>query len=246
MPLKAVDNAAETYAKDLEKVLADLDKRLVSILRSTIITGTDTFDATAILTAREIMLEEMIAAGYLDIANKFLAEYPDIKAGVERSLAAAGIPNAVFTTVDNLTFQQISLADFEAFEILGAKAMDDLRQGLYRMAVQGNSFDQMVDAIRESTIGTTAKGTPLANFSRTHANTAALRFANNVSVAAGERLGTDEFEVVGPLDAATRDICLDALSDPIRTKQEWIDAGYWADRGGWNCRHILRPFFGKG
>lgn len=246
MPLKAVDSAVGKYEQDLIRVMEGLDKRLVSLLRKAQLTGTELFDATAILQARPVMLAELRLSGYGDIANNLVGEYPDVMSGVGRSLAAAGIPKAAFTSVDAQTFKQIAAADLEIFSTIGAKAMDDLRQGLYKMAVQGNSFEAMVAQIAASTVGTAKNGAPLANYARTHANTAALDFAGQVSITAGERLGTDKFEVIGPSDAATRDVCSSALSNPVRTKEEWTAAGYWGGTpGGWNCRHILRPYFGE-
>lgn len=244
MPLKAVDSASEQYAKDLEAVLEDLNDRITSVIASTRITGTDEFDATAILQARPIFIDELRNAGYPEIASKFIAEYPEISNGVKRSFSAVGI-GFELNAVDAQTFQQIAAADLEGFSIIGQKAMDDLRQGLYKMAVQGQSFGNMVEAIRDATIGTTAKGSPLANFARTHANTAALDFSGQVSITAGENLGAEKWEILGPLDDATRDVCVAALNDPVRTKEEWIEAGYWGGTpGGWSCRHVFRPWFG--
>jgi len=243
--LQAVDKATDKFGRDLSKVLGELEKNVTDILAGTLRGKEELYDVTALLNSRGEMLKALRDAGYNDLASDHIANYPDIVQAVKKDLRGRDkIPPIQLSTATADTFKQIALADLEAFSVIGNKAMDDLRLELYRGALSNKPFSDMVDVIRASTVGFDKKGSPLSNYAYTYANTATLNFGQEVVREVGEELGVKLWEVVGPLDDVTRQICRDALADPIRTEQEWKNAGYWSDRGSWNCRHLIYPYFG--
>jgi len=235
------DKQAEKYAKALQKVMRELDNRLTDIV-STATSASGLVEATQILNARPQMLQALQDSGYTELAQEFIDTYPGMVGTVDSSFTAAGLASPSFTTVDTLTFQQLAGADFAQFEFIGAAAMDELRFGLHRQAVANVPFSRLVESVKAATVGIDGKGSPLANHAYTHANSAILSFGGEVSIAAGKAIGAKEWEIVGPLDAKTRDVCVAALADPVRTEAEWQAADYWGGiPGGYNCRHHFRP-----
>ena len=242
MPLNAVDSAVDEFAVSLSNVLGELERKVTDILASAVRGRDERYDAAALLNSRGDMLQALRDAGYSDLANEHVAKYPDIVESVKKDFGKRKLPPVEFSTASIDTFKQIATADLEAFNIIGTKAVDDLRHELYRGALANKPFSSMVDVIKAATVGLDKKGSPLKNYAYTYANTATLSFAGEAVKAAGEDLGAEKWEVVGPLDDATRDECRAALSDPIRTEKEWHSADYWGGSpGGWNCRHILYP-----
>lgn len=244
MPLTKVDAAAEKYASDLSKVLSELEANVINVLGKAK-EKEDKLNAAMILNSRGEMLQALRDAGYTNLANEHIAKYPGIVEAVKKDFGTRGLPQAKFSSVATETFKNIAQADLESFSAIGTKAMDDLRLELYRQAISSKPFSEMINTIRASTVGVDGKGSPLKNYSYTHANTAILKFSGEVIREAGEEIGADKWEVVGVLDEVTRDECREALSDPVRTEKEWQSAGYWGGSpGGWNCRHSLYPYFG--
>jgi hypothetical protein len=137
--------------------------------------------------------------------------------------------------------------DLDQFNNIGVSAMNELRLTLVQNAVSSATpLSEMVNAIAAATVGFDGKGSPLSNHASAHADTAINTFNGEVNIKAAESFGhdkpTDRWRVFGPNDAKTRDICQHALSEPVRTRQEWEDAGYWGGSpGGWRCRHRFRP-----
>lgn len=241
--LQTADNASELYAKNLDKVLSELEIKVLATIGNAK-TGRDAFDATTILNSRGEFLKALSDSGYNELANQHIAKYPDIIDEVKKDFADMKLPPVKFNTANAANLKAIAQADLEMFKAIGTKAMDDLRLELFRHSIASRPFSEMVATIKASTTGLDKKGSPLANYSYTHANTAVLNFNGEVIREAGEALGAEKWEVVGPVDDVTREECLDAMADPVRTAKEWKDDGYWGGSpGGWNCRHQLYPVF---
>ncbi len=245
--LTAGDKLAEEYAKTLLLVLQDLDKRVVDIV-SGAVTARSQYDAAIILNSREQMITALRESGYFALAADYVEEYQAIPGVVTRSMVGRDLPSPKFTTADAEIFAGLASADLQAFSAVGTQAMDELRLGLYKQAVSGQPFSALVDSIAAATIGVDGKGSPMANHARTIANTAVLDFGGEVLRVAGENIGAEQWEVVGPNDDVTRVECQEALSDPIRTKAEWMQHEgatgqpyFGGTPGGWNCRHQLFP-----
>jgi len=237
------DKAAEQFAKDMTKVMASLERALLDMLGSTRVG--DAFNASAILNSRPVMLAALNESGYTQLANDFVSQYPDITAEVRKTFSAADFPPPRFSTPTKELFSSIAQADLEGFANIGTNGLDQLRLNLFRQAVSNEPFSSLVETVRDATVGTAKNGAPMANYAETHANTAIQNFQGEVLREAGESIGAEDWEVVGPLDQVTRPACLDALADPIRTQDEWLAADYWGGApGGWNCRHQLFPYFG--
>ncbi len=239
----AADKAIEGFEPQLLAVMRELDRRILDVIGSAKLSAIE-FDAAVILNSRGAMIEALRDSGYNALVESYISEYENTPAIIKADFDAMKLPVPKFSTADAATFGQIATADLEAFSVIGVKAMDDLRLGLYRQAVSSQPFSVMVDSIAAATIGLDAKGSPLARYAYTYANTAFQSFGGEVARVAGEAIGAELWEVVGPSDNVTRQECLDALADPIRTEKEWQSVGYWGGApGGWNCRHNLYPVF---
>lgn len=243
MPLKATDRAAAEYARNLSQVLDELETQITGIIGEAK-TARDSFDAATLLNNRGAFLQALRDSGYTELANQHVEKYPNIVEAVKKDFGRKGLPQPSFSTAQVETFKQIAKADLQMFSAIGTKAVDDIRLELYRHAVSSRPFSDMVRVIKEGTTGTAKNGSPLSNYSYTHANTAVLKFSGEAIREAGESIEAERWEVVGPLDSATREVCRKALRDPVRTTEEWKDADYWGGSpGGWNCRHQLYPNF---
>lgn len=239
--LTAGDAAAEQYAKDLLVVLKDLDKRVVNIVNGAV-TARSQYDAAVILNSRAQMVKALQESGYFALSAEYIAEYEGVPATVAAAMKDRGLPSPKFSTADAEIFAGLATADLQAFTAVGVNAMDELRLGLYKQAVSGMPFSDLVASVRAATVGIDGKGSPMANHANTIANTAILDFGGETLRIAGENIGAEKWEAVGPLDEVTRDVCVDALADPVRTESDWKSADYWGGTpGGWNCRHQLFP-----
>ena len=253
--LTAGDKLAEQYAETLLVVLKDLDKRVVDIVAGARTSRTE-FDAAIILNSRAQMVEALQSSGYNQLSAAYIAEYEGIPATVAGAMKDRKLPPPKFTAADAEIFAGLASADLQAFSAIGRNAMDELRIGLYKQAVSNQPFSALVRSVAAATVGVDGKGSPMANHARTIANTAVLDFGGEVLRVAGENI-FDQFnvpeserlwEIVGPDDAVTRDSCSEALSDPIRTKAEWLqhtnengDPYFGGAPGGFNCRHQFFP-----
>jgi len=240
--LKFTDKNVATFGRDLDVVMKQLNAELVNLL----ITG-QTVDAAVILNSRAAMTVALNQAGYLELSNEFVGQYPAIaeKAGAEVSKMVGAGPSMQFSQPSIATMRGLARVDVDGFAAIGDKALDDLRVGLYRDVVSNMPVSALTERIAESTIGLAKNNSPMRNYAYTHANTSILNFSGEVLILAGEEIGADKWEVVGPLDSKTRPVCHAALAEPVRTKEQWIKTGYWGGTpGGWNCRHQLYPWFG--
>jgi hypothetical protein len=233
--LKYTDKQVEAYAKALDSVLSDLESRVLSIINSAKIGQADRFDATAILNSRTAMIQALREAGYSELAENHIAKYEDFPGLVKNEFAGFGLPDPRFTGTTVEVLRELAGVDLDTFSAIGEEAVDKLRTGLYKDAVARQPFSELVAQVKAATTGTDIKGSPLKNYSYTHANTAMLNFSGEVVREAGESINAEYWEVVGPLDSVTRPACVAALRDPIRKDSEWKKAGYWGGTpGGWN------------
>jgi hypothetical protein len=238
--LTAGDKLADEYNKRLDVVLRRLDKQLIDIVSAT--------DAIGILNNRAEILGALETSGYNALNAQYIAQYEAFPQIVKDSMKARSIPLPQFTAADAEIFAGLARADLQAFTAIGRNAMDELRIGLYKQAVSNQPFSALVRSIAAATVGVDGKGSPMANHAHTIANTAVLDFGGEVLRVAGENIGADKWEAVGPDDSVTREECQEALSDPVRTEAEWKQhtgangEPYWGGTpGGFNCRHQLFP-----
>ncbi len=235
---------AKAYARQLSGVMGALESEVLSFMAHA---GKSSPEAAAmILNSRPAFIQMLKDSGYNDLATAYVKEYGKTPSTVKKAFAARGLPAPKYTTVSKETFAGLAKMDLAGFKAIGGKAMDDLRLGIYRQTISGAKFKDTVALIKKSTTGVSAKGSALSNYSYTHANTAILNFNGEVTREAGESIGFDSdddlWEITGPQDAATRDECNEAMSDPIRTRGEWLAVGYWGGApGGFNCRHEFYP-----
>jgi hypothetical protein len=236
------------YAKDLVTVMSGLEDRALDYMGGIGKVGPEA--AATLVNSRSAFIQMLQEAGYNDLAADYVSQYGLFPEATAKSFAARGLPSPKFTTISAETFTGMARIDLQGFSAIGIDAMDKLRLGVYRQTVAGLPFSEVVKTVRDATVGTSVKGSPLSNYAYTHANTAVLAFNGEVTKEAGDSIGFDSpdslWEVIGPEDDATRDVCLSALGDPVRTRQEWIDAGYFGGApGGFNCRHELVPYLGE-
>lgn len=236
MPLASVDKLSDDFSKNLDTVLKELDRQLKDILSS--VTTNGVVNATELLNAQAQMISALQSSGYLELAASQAQGYEQIFDAVKSSMKSRGLPTAKFSTVDATTLQQLAGIDVSAITAIGRDAIEQLNISLYKNALSGIPFSTLVEEI-----GAKLEG-PLRNSAFTYANTANLSFSGEVLRISGENLGADKWQVVGPLDEVTRDVCVDALADPVRTTKEWQSADYFGGvPGGFNCRHQLFPVF---
>lgn len=250
MPLITADKQIDDYAKALDKVMVRLEKSLLNVLGGAT-SATELFDATVLLNSGPDMILSLREAGYFELAELHVATFAKIPPETIAAFSKRGLPTPKFSKVDRQDFRALAKMDLSKFNNIGVSAMNELQLGLVQNAVSGVPFSTMVEAVKKATVGIDGKGSPLSNHSYTHANTATLNFEGEVLIRAGESVGATgdnaEWEIVGVLDDKTRDVCVSALSNPVRTRKEWEDSDYPVSGtpGGWNCRHIFFPYFGE-
>jgi len=235
--LKLAETSSAKYAEALVRVMGNLESGVVAIMAGAKAgTGAQAkMDAATVLNSRPAFIQALHESGYNDLAADYVATYGAQPEAVGKAFASRSLPKPEYSTVSVDTFKGLARVDLEVFAAIGEKAMDDLRIGLYKSVISGQPFKQIVDQVREATTGLDKAGSPLSKYAYTHANTALLSFQGEVLREAGESIGAEKWEVVGPDDQATRAECQDALADPIRTAEEWQAAGYWGGTpGGWN------------
>jgi hypothetical protein len=247
MPLIKADQQIEAYGLALDEVMRRLEKNLLNVVGGAT-SATELFDATVLLNSQPAMIEALREAGYFALAEEHVATFAAIPPETIEAFSRRGLPAPEFSTVDRQDFRALAQMDLDQFNNIGVSAMNELRLGLVQNAVSATPFSTMVEAVRAATVGVDGKGSPLSNHAFTHANTSILNFQGEVLKDAGESIGFDGdddlWEVVGPSDGATREVCQNALANPVRTREQWEAAGYWGGTpGGWNCRHQLFPFF---
>jgi len=235
--LNLTDSQSAKFAASLEKVMGEMDNRVVDLLAGAKIEG-GIVDATTILNSKAQMISALQGAGYGELVNDHAKGYTTIVAKVKEVIAKEGGDVTKFTAAEAGTLQQIALADVQGLNAVAEKTVDELRLNLYRSALSGQPFSKLVENVRETLDG------KLKKYAYTYANTANLQFSGETVRVMGEALDADIWEVIGPDDEVTRDECSEALADPVRTKDEWIAADYWGGTpGGYNCRHQLIPVF---
>jgi hypothetical protein len=247
MPLIKADQQIDEFATALDKVMKRLEKSLLDVVGGAT-SATEVFDATVLLNSQPAMIEALRDSGYFALAEEHVATFAEIPPETIDAFKRRGLPAPEFSTVDRQDFRALAQMNLDQFNNIGVSAMNELRLGLVQNAVAGSNFSAMVEAVRAATVGVDGKGSPLSNHAYTHANTSILNFQGETLIKAGESIGfdsaTDKWEVVGPLDGATREVCQNALANPVRTQEQWEAAGYWGGTpGGWNCRHQLFPYF---
>ena len=248
MPLIKANQQIDEFALALDQVMRRLETNLLEVVTGAT-SATQLFDATVLLNSQPAMVEALREAGYFALAEEHVATFAAIPGETIEAFERRNLPTPEFTTVDRQDFRALASMDLDEFNNIGLTSLTELRLTLVQNAVSSVPFATMVEAVAAATVGVDGKGSPMSNHAKTHANTAILNFQGEVLIKAGESIGfesdTDEWEVVGPLDGATRDVCIAALARPVRTRKEWEDAGYWGGTpGGWQCRHQLFPHFG--
>lgn len=247
MPLIRADQQIDDFAIALDKVMKRLENNLLNVL-GLATSVTEVFDATVLLNSQPAMIEALRESGYFALAEEHVATFADIPPETIEAFSRRGLPTPEFTAIDRQDFRALAKMDLKQFNNIGISAMNELQLGLVQNAVSATPFSTMVEAVRAATVGVDGKGSPLSNHAFTHANTSILNFQGEVLKDAGESIGFDGdddlWEAVGPLDGVTRDVCVAALNNPVRTRSQWQAVDWWGGApGGHNCRHQLFPFF---
>lgn len=247
MPLIKADQQIDDFAIALDKVMIRLEKNLLNVVGGAT-SATELFDATVLLNSQPAMIEALRESGYFALAEEHISTFQAIPPETIEAFKRRGLPTPEFSAVDRQDFRALAKMDLSQFNNIGVSAMNELQLGLVQNAVSAVPFSTMVESVRAATVGVDGKGSPLSNHANTHANTSILNFQGEVLKDAGESIGFDGdddlWEAVGPSDAVTRDVCVAALNNPVRTRAQWIEADYWGGTpGGFNCRHQLFPFF---
>ena len=255
MPTTKIDNtidtALELYEKSLVRVMSSFQKRVIDIASKSKIGAADLYDTATFALNKNEMVQALVDSGYNELAGQLINTFPEIAGEVKGVISAVGGPDFKYSQIDRDTFKQLAGVDLSKFNDLGQAGVSELHFQLFNQAVASAPFSTMVSAIEAAATGV------MTNQAKTQANTAMLSFSGQVMIKAGEEVGFDTpeslWKVQGPSDSLTRDVCVSALRNPIRTREEWTNApsdwggqGYFGPSpGGWNCRHWLVPHFGE-
>lgn len=243
-----IDTALELYERSLVRVMTEFQARVIDIAGNSRIGARDEFNTATFALNKNEMVLALRESGYNEIAQTLVSTYPEITGEVKGVIRSVGGPDFKYSQIDRDTFKQIAGVDLSKFNDLGRSGVSELHFQLFNQAVVSAPFSDMVEAIR-------AASGVMTNAAKTQANTALLSFSGQAMITAGEEVGFDGpdsmWKVQGPSDSITRDVCVNALNNPLRTRAEWESAasdwpgsGYFGGSpGGWNCRHWLVPDF---
>ena len=200
---------------------------------------------------------ETVAAkesGYARALSRYVEGYDRMAGQAERALAA-GLPRTPggLTRIPAKWIQFVKKRDYIWFDFLNQEAVAKLDQVVLWNVISGRSPAGLLQELKGTITGKYDWGTKKGLY-EWHAGTYA-RTAHHRSVATwksqkAEELGLEYRIYIGPIDAKTRDFCVELVGTVHNTQEiEQMDNGQTGnvlvDRGGWNCRHDWDPIDDK-
>jgi hypothetical protein len=178
-----------------------------------------------------IWRESLKEAGYYAFVNDLIdKQFDGIYSGVLKTFEAGGLKTA-FTTEDATKIQILKQMKRDYFIRLGDDVGLTVKRELFKYAIADASVDDMAVGIAN-----TLKGSNLAKYATTYANTAILNFYQEIIDLKAKGLdGVWVYE--GIKDARTRDFCRHVLN-----KRKYYDGSDKSriasdDDRAYNCRH---------
>lgn len=178
-----------------------------------------------------IWRQSLKEAGYYKLVNELIdTQFDGIYSGVLQTFEAGGLKTA-FTKEDAGNIQMLKQMKRDYFVRLGDDVGLTVKRELYKYVISDASVDDMAVGIAN-----TLKGSNLARYSSTYANTAILTFYQEViDLKAKDIDGV--WVYMGIRDGKTRDFCRHVLN-----KRKYYDSSgkskIASDKErAWNCRH---------
>lgn len=187
---------------------------------------------------------------YNDAVRVVTGAYVEAAKDAAAAATAIGIDTAFSQSDANLIDAMIA----DSREILIAAGVDvsgRLSEQMYLSVASGGSKSDMLEIVRQFTLGKTDKaGRPLANHAATITQDAYMSVDSVVTERIALNNGIDRFQYQGSLVTDSRPWCAEHINK-IYSKAEIakFDGGSWAgkkpgstmtNRGGYNCRHHWR------
>ena len=130
-----------------------------------------------------------------------------------------------------------------------AEMLDALVKKQLVNAIASNAnYTDTVNNLANDLLGQGEKMGKLARFSETYMRTALADFSRIIDQEIENAVGGDDpnalYIYAGPVDARTRDFCVEFVGE-IKTRKEWEQIGdsegvdMFSEGAGWNCRHRL-------
>lgn len=250
-----LDEAADTYAEDLLRVLDRLATAIVAIAGEL-----DTTNGVLQRSSRNVsfvvgiwprLLAALAEAGYDLAAKTYLDKYADVVDLVKTTYEVQGI-KAAFTTVSREAAIAARSIDLEMFKVIGHTAMREVQRSIRQAVVYERDFSAFVEDLKPTITGTDVRGSALANRAKTFANTAIGQFDAIVTGVIGDEAGITLYKYSGPRDGITRPWCAARLAHNAPITRQAIEAlpksssnvtgeSNFIGRGGMNCRHLWVP-----
>ena len=194
-------------------------------------------------------------APYNDAVDAVTASYIEAAKDAAADAAALGI-NEAFSQADADLIDAMMANTRAVLIAAGVDVSGRLSEQMYLAVASGGSKADMIETVRQFTLGKTDKrGKPLANHAVTIANDAYMGIDSLVTMRIAENNNLDKFMYQGTLISDSRPWCVSHLNK-ILTREEirkW-DGQQWAGkksgdsfivRGGHQCRHHWRIVVSK-
>ena len=233
--VSSIDNYQSQYEKLLLKTNFDLDE---GNLKSTI----SNFNKAQ-------SLKPMNKLGFNDIALGHVKEYNAVTKGQLAFNASIGITTDLKYT-DITIVKQLQTMDFSVFQAEASLLDERIKRELVNAIALNSPYQQTVDNLSTSLLGSGKKNGTLARFADTYMRTALFGLSRTIDQEIYDKVGGAEptalYLYAGPIDAHIRPFCARHLN---KVYTRTVISSFGSDNGsnldpfmspgGWNCRHYL-------
>ena len=233
--VSSIDNYQSEYEKLLLKTNFDLDE---GNLKSTI----SNFNKAQ-------SLKPMSKLGFNDIALGHVKEYNAVTKGQLAFNASIGITTDLKYT-DITIVKQLQTMDFSVFQAEASLLDERIKRELVNAIALNSPYQQTVDNLSTSLLGSGKKNGTLARFADTYMRTALFGLSRTIDQEIYDKVGglepTALYLYAGPVDKRTRDFCMrhvNKVYSRAKVEQFPVENGGGLNPfmapGSWNCRHYL-------
>jgi len=189
--------------------------------------------------------EQLTVIGYDRLAESFVnSSYAGTFADAADAVAAAGVTaiDTALAVAPQAALGVLRALDLVELGAIGARTVQTITAGVVRNAIAGTSRRKIIADIQ-------ADAGRFQAYAATYADTALSVFDRAVHEAAFKGAGIDRFLYMGPRDIKNRPFCAlhagkvytAAQVGKLNNGTKLMPVSKYG--GGWNCRHILIPFF---
>lgn len=243
---KNLDGVTNKLVKLLEKYQADYEKQL---LKAGFDLDGNSLKPTQANFNKAQSLNIMKKLGFNNLAIGWINQYPNIaKLQLEFNSRIGITTDMKFR--DLTVLKQLQEIDFSVFQAEAQLLDERIKKELVNAIALRMPYEQTVDNLATSLLGAGEKAGTLAGYANTYMRTALFSLSKAIDQAIYDDLGIDEYYYLGPVDAKTRQFCLQRIGEKFTTKQieNFGDAngsglnGFLLP-GGFNCRHRMVPAY---